>query len=139
MKWTDKQLDIINTRNRNILVSAAAGSGKTAVLVERIVSLITDERENIDVDQLLVLTFTRAAASEMKERLRERLEELQESNNNDNIVKQLTLLNNATITTIDSFCGKVVKENFDKIDLDPNYRIAEEIEVDSQQYFGRIL
>ena len=75
MKWTDKQLDIINTRNRNILVSAAAGSGKTAVLVERIVSLITDERENIDVDQLLVLTFTRAAASEMKERLRERLEE----------------------------------------------------------------
>ena len=76
MKWTDKQLDIINTRNRNILVSAAAGSGKTAVLVERIVSLITDERENIDVDQLLVLTFTRAAASEMKERLRERLEEL---------------------------------------------------------------
>ena len=67
MKWTDKQLDIINTRNRNILVSAAAGSGKTAVLVERIVSLITDERENIDVDQLLVLTFTRAAASEMKE------------------------------------------------------------------------
>lgn len=88
MKWTDKQLDIINTRNRNILVSAAAGSGKTAVLVERIVSLITDERENIDVDQLLVLTFTRAAASEMKERLRERLEELQESNNNDNIVKQ---------------------------------------------------
>ena len=104
MKWTDKQLDIINTRNRNILVSAAAGSGKTAVLVERIVSLITDERENIDVDQLLVLTFTRAAASEMKERLRERLEELQESNNNDNIVKQLTLLNNATITTIDSFC-----------------------------------
>ena len=79
MKWTDKQLDIINTRNRNILVSAAAGSGKTAVLVERIVSLITDESENIDVDQLLVLTFTRAAASEMKERLRERLEELQES------------------------------------------------------------
>ena len=130
MKWTDKQLDIINTRNRNILVSAAAGSGKTAVLVERIVSLITDESENIDVDQLLVLTFTRAAASEMKERLRERLEELQESNNNDNIVKQLTLLNNATITTIDSFCGKVVKENFDKIDLDPNYRIAEEIEVE---------
>lgn len=130
MKWTDKQLDIINTRNRNILVSAAAGSGKTAVLVERIVSLITDERENIDVDQLLVLTFTRAAASEMKERLRERLEELQESNNNDNIVKQLALLNNATITTIDSFCGKVVKENFDKIDLDPNYRIAEEIEVE---------
>lgn len=106
MKWTDKQLDIINTRNRNILVSAAAGSGKTAVLVERIVSLITDERENIDVDQLLVLTFTRAAASEMKERLRERLEELQESNNNDNIVKQLTLLNNATITTIDSFVEK---------------------------------
>ena len=122
MKWTDKQLDIINTRNRNILVSAAAGSGKTAVLVERIVSLITDESENIDVDQLLVLTFTRAAASEMKERLRERLEELQESNNNDNIVKQLTLLNNATITTID-------RRNRSRIN-EKRY---------SQQYFGRIL
>ncbi len=130
MNWTSKQLDVINTRNRNILVSAAAGSGKTAVLVERIIGLITDEKSNVNVDELLVVTFTRAAASEMKERLRERLEELQREENSDNIENQLALLNNATITTIDSFCAKVVKENFDKIDLDPGYRLADETEID---------
>ena len=130
MNWTSKQLDVINTRNRNILVSAAAGSGKTAVLVERIIGLITDEKSNVNVDELLVVTFTRAAASEMKERLRERLEELQREENSDNIENQLALLNNATLTTIDSFCAKVVKENFDKIDLDPGYRLADETEID---------
>ena len=91
MNWTSKQLDVINTRNRNILVSAAAGSGKTAVLVERIIGLITDEKSNVNVDELLVVTFTRAAASEMKERLRERLEELQREENSDNIENQLAL------------------------------------------------
>lgn len=130
MKWTEKQLKAIQTRNRNILVSAAAGSGKTAVLVERIIHMITDETADINVDQLLVVTFTRAAAAEMKERLRERLEELQEEGESSNITKQLALLNNATISTIDSFCAKVVKENFDKIDLDPGYRLADETEID---------
>ncbi|MCI9126498.1 MAG: helicase-exonuclease AddAB subunit AddA [Eubacterium sp.] len=130
MNWTSKQLEVINTRNRNILVSAAAGSGKTAVLVERIIGLITDKKSDVNVDELLVVTFTRAAAAEMKERLRERLEELQKEENSDNIEKQLALLNNATITTIDSFCAKVVKENFDKINLDPGYRLADETEID---------
>ena len=130
MKWTDKQKQVIDTRDRNILVSAAAGSGKTAVLVERIISMITDESSGINVDELLVVTFTRAAAAEMKERLRERLEEMQKESNSENIVRQLALLNNATITTIDSFCAKIVKENFDKVDLDPGYRLAEEVEID---------
>ena len=130
MNWTKKQLDVINTRNRNILVSAAAGSGKTAVLVERIIHMITDETINVNVDELLVVTFTRAAASEMKERLRDRLEEMQSENPNPNIANQLALLNNAAITTIDSFCARVVKENFDKIDLDPGYRLADETEID---------
>ena len=130
MKWTDKQKQVIYTRDRNILVSAAAGSGKTAVLVERIISMITDESLGINVDELLVVTFTRAAAAEMKERLRERLEEMQKESNSENIVRQLALLNNATITTIDSFCAKIVKENFDKVDLDPGYRLAEDVEID---------
>lgn len=130
MNWTKKQLDVIHTRNRNILVSAAAGSGKTAVLVERIIQMITDETLDVNVDELLVVTFTRAAASEMKERLRDRLEELQMEGAGSNIANQLALLNNATITTIDSFCAKVVKENFDKIDLDPGYRLADETEID---------
>lgn len=130
MDWTSKQLKVIHTRNRNILVSAAAGSGKTAVLVERIIQMITDESSDVNVDELLVVTFTRAAASEMKERLRERLEELLDKTAGEKIANQLALLNNATITTIDSFCAKVVKENFDKIDLDPGYRLAEETEID---------
>lgn len=131
VKWTDRQLDVINTRNRNILVSAAAGSGKTAVLVERIIKMITDNEDDTDIDQLLVVTFTRAAAGEMKERIRERLEKMAEGNPKDaNVRKQLSLIHNASISTIDSFCATVVKENFDKIDLDPNFRIADNTEIE---------
>ena len=131
VKWTNRQLDVINTRNRNILVSAAAGSGKTAVLVERIIKMITDSEDDTDIDQLLVVTFTRAAAGEMKERIRERLEKMAEDNPKDaNLRKQLSLIHNASISTIDSFCATVVKENFDKIDLDPNFRIADNTEIE---------
>lgn len=131
MKWTEKQLDVINTRGRNILVSAAAGSGKTAVLVERIIQLITDEEADVNIDELLVVTFTRAAASEMKERIREALEKIAESQpDNENVIKQLALIHNANISTIDSFCATVVRENFDKIDLDPNFRIGDETEIE---------
>lgn len=131
MKWTEKQLDVINTRGRNILVSAAAGSGKTAVLVERIIKLITDKEADVNIDELLVVTFTRAAASEMKERIREALEKLSEREpENENVIKQLALIHNANISTIDSFCATVVRENFDKIDLDPNFRIADETEIE---------
>lgn len=119
MDWTNKQLEVINCRERNILVSAAAGSGKTAVLVERIIKMITDEKEPVDIDRLLVVTFTRAAASEMRERIRESLEKMSEANPEDiNLQKQLSFIHNSKITTIDSFCASVVKENFDKIDLD---------------------
>lgn len=130
-QWTDKQLKVINTRDRNILVSAAAGSGKTAVLVERIVKLITDKNNPVDIDQLLVVTFTRAAALEMKERVRDALEAMSDQYPEDvNIARQLAFIHNANISTIDSFCGRVVKENFDKIDLDPNFRIADETEIE---------
>lgn len=131
MQWTEKQLDVINTRDRNILVSAAAGSGKTAVLVERIIKMITDSENPTDIDQLLVVTFTRAAASEMRERIREALEKLAEKEpDNVNVQKQLSFIHNAQITTIDSFCASVVRENFDKIDMDPNFRIADETEIE---------
>lgn len=131
MRWTEKQLDVINTRGRNILVSAAAGSGKTAVLVERIIKMITDQKEPVDIDRLLVVTFTRAAALEMKERVREALEKKAEECPEDiNLQKQLSFIHNAHISTIDSFCASVVRDNFDKIDLDPNFRIADETEIE---------
>ena len=105
MKWTKEQQQVIDIRNRNILVSAAAGSGKTAVLVERIIQKITAKENPIDIDRLLVVTFTKAAAAEMRERIGAAIEKkLEEQPDDENLKKQQTLLHNAQITTIDSFC-----------------------------------
>ena len=105
MTWTEEQKKVIELRNRNILVSAAAGSGKTAVLVERILSMVTDERRPVDIDKLLIVTFTKAAAGEMKERIRDALDKrLEEDPEDEYLQRQLTLMNNAQITTIDSYC-----------------------------------
>lgn len=128
--WTEDQKKVIDLRNRNILVSAAAGSGKTAVLVERIMEMICDEKHPVDVDRLLVVTFTKAAAAEMKERvgaaIRKRLEE---QPNNGYLQKQETLLSHAQITTIDSFCSYILRNHFGEIDLDPAFRVADEGEL----------
>ena len=130
MKWTKDQQKVIDLRDRNILVSAAAGSGKTAVLVERIIKIITDKDKPIDVDRLLIVTFTKAAAAEMRERIANAVEKQLESNPyNIHLQKQLTLLHNAQITTIDSFCLNVIRNHFHKIDLNPNFRIADEGEL----------
>ncbi len=128
-QWTDEQLSAIETRKCNLLVAAAAGSGKTAVLVERIIRIITDEENPVDIDRLLVVTFTNAAASEMKERIANAISKKLEINpNSKNIQKQLTLLNRANITTMHSFCLDVIKNNFHKIDLDPSFRIGDTTE-----------
>lgn len=130
VKWTDKQKNVIDTRGRNILVSAAAGSGKTAVLVERIIRKILDKDNPVDVDKLLVVTFTKAAAAEMRERVLEALENaLEKEPDNEHLQKQQTYIHNARITTIDSFCAGVVKEHFDKIELDPGTRIVDEAQM----------
>ena len=130
MKWTKEQQNVIDFRNRNILVSAAAGSGKTAVLVERIIKKITDDTNPVDIDRLLVVTFTKAAAAEMRERIGNAIEKLLEENpENENLRKQQTLLHNAQITTIDSFCLFVVRNHFEEIGLEPNFRIADQGEI----------
>lgn len=127
ISWTDEQQQVIALRNRNILVSAAAGSGKTAVLVERILSMITDPKHPVDVDRLLIVTFTRAAAGEMKERLIRALEKrLEEMPEDEHLQQQCTLVHHALITTIDGFCAYVVKNYFYRIDLDPAFRMMEE-------------
>ena len=128
-KWTDEQLSAIKTRNCNLLVAAAAGSGKTAVLVERIIRIIINEEAPVDIDKLLVVTFTNAAAAEMRERIAIAIsKELDKNPNSKNLQKQLTLLNRANITTMHSFCLDVIKSNFHKIDLDPSFRIGDQTE-----------
>ncbi|MDD4189039.1 MAG: helicase-exonuclease AddAB subunit AddA [Eubacteriales bacterium] len=130
-KWTNEQIEAIEARDCNLLVSAAAGAGKTAVLVERIISLIADVKKPADIDRLLVMTFTNAAAYEMKQRIADRIiEELQKNPDSSSLQTQLTLLNNANIKTIHSFCLDVVKSNFSKIDIDPNFRVAEQAEIE---------
>ena len=128
--WTEEQQKVISLRNRNILVSAAAGSGKTAVLVQRILSKILDKEHPVDIDRLLIMTFTRAAAGEMKERISAALEQaLFEEPDNEHLQRQMTLIHTAQITTIDSFCSYIIKNYFHMIGLDPGYRTADEGEL----------
>lgn len=130
VKWTEEQQKVIDLRNRNILVSAAAGSGKTAVLVERIIRRLTDEKDPADVDRLLIVTFTEAAAAEMKERIGAAIEkELLRRPEDAHLERQATLIHSASITTIHSFCLSVIRDHFHVIDIDPGFRIAEEGEL----------
>lgn len=125
MNWTEDQKKIIDARNCNLLVSAAAGSGKTAVLVERIIEMISDKENPIDVDQLLVVTFTKAAAAQMKDKIVKALEKMLESEpQNEHYLKQINYINQANILTIDSFCYKVVKEHFHVLGIDPGIRVG---------------
>ena len=130
MKWTKEQEQAIYEKNTNILVAAAAGSGKTAVLVERIINKIINE--NIDIDKLLVVTFTNTAASEMRERVLNAIyEKLENDSENQNLQRQITLLNKASICTIDSFCLDVVRNHFYKLDnVSPNFRIGDTTEIE---------
>lgn len=130
VKWTKEQAQAINEKGSNILVAAAAGSGKTAVLVERIINKIINEK--IDIDKLLVVTFTNAAASEMRERILDAIyKKLEEYPENENLQRQITLINKASICTIDSFCLEVVRNNFFELDnISPNFRIADTTEIE---------
>ncbi|MCI8760263.1 MAG: helicase-exonuclease AddAB subunit AddA [Clostridia bacterium] len=130
VKWTKEQQDAIYEKNKNILVAAAAGSGKTAVLVERIINKILYDK--IDIDKLLVVTFTNSAASEMRERVLNAIyKELEENPEDENLQRQITLLNQASICTIDSFCLEVVRNNFYELEnISPNFRIADTTEIE---------
>ncbi|MCR5155970.1 MAG: helicase-exonuclease AddAB subunit AddA [Butyrivibrio sp.] len=127
IEFTEEQQAVIDARKSNILVSAAAGSGKTAVLVERIIQMMS---EGLDIDHLLVVTFTRAAASQMKEKITAAIHErLAQDPEDAHFQRQETLIHNAQITTIDSFCQYVVRNNFNTIGLDPSYRVGDEGEL----------
>jgi ATP-dependent helicase/nuclease subunit A len=128
-KWTEEQKEAIFTKNCNLLVAAGAGAGKTAVLVERIIQRIIDDKENVDIDKLLVVTFTNAAAGEMRERVGDAISrQLEARPESKKLQRQLTLLNQSNIMTIHSFCLKVIKNNFHVIDLDPSFRVSDNTE-----------
>ncbi|MBQ9297968.1 MAG: helicase-exonuclease AddAB subunit AddA [Clostridia bacterium] len=129
VKWTDEQLQAIKEKGENILVAAGAGSGKTAVLVERIIQKIINEK--IDIDKILVVTFTNAAAAEMRERILEAIyKKLDETPEDEHLQKQIVLLGKANISTIHSFCLDVIKNNFYQIEVSPNFRIGDTAEIE---------
>ncbi len=129
IRFTEKQQKILNARNHNVLVSAAAGSGKTAVLVERIVRMISEGEHPLDIDRLLVVTFTRAAAAQMRERIARAVSQrLEEHPEDRHLQRQETLLHHAQITTIDSFCTFLLRNNFSEINLDPGFRQMDDTE-----------
>ena len=119
IKWTKEQLDVIQARDCNILVAAAAGSGKTAILTQRIIEILTDDAHPVDIDRILVLTFTRAAAAEMRARISAGLDKkLEENPDNQRWRQQKMLLGYARICTLDSFCERLVRDHFDMLDID---------------------
>lgn len=128
-EWTKEQSEAINARGCNLLVAAAAGAGKTAVLVERIIRKITDEKNPVDIDRMLIVTFTNAAASEMRERIGEAIaKELDRNPGSENMRRQLSLLSRANIMTVHSFCKEVIEKNIDAVEIDPGFRVADETE-----------
>lgn len=140
--YTQEQMNVITLRNRNILVSAAAGSGKTTVLVERIISRICDEKDPVDIDRLLVLTFTDAAAGEMRERIQVAIDEQLKINpTNEHMQRQATLIHNAQISTIHSFCLFLLRNHFNDIGLDPGFRVADqgELKLLTEDVLGNLL
>ena len=142
MNFTPEQQKVIELHNSNILVSAAAGSGKTAVLVERIIRMICEGEHPADIDRLLIVTFTNAAAAEMRERIAAGIAaRLDADPGNEHIQKQSALLHNAQITTIDSFSLFLIRNHFNEIGLDPDFRVADEGEIKllQQEVLGQLL
>ena len=133
VKWTEERQQAIKEKGANILVAAAAGSGKTAVLVERIINKVINEK--IDIDRILVVTFTSAAASEIRERILEAIyKKLEENPEDTNLQKQINLINKANISTIHSFCLDVIRNNFYELDISSNFRVADTTEIELMKY-----
>ena len=131
IRFTEQQTRVLQARKHNLLVSAAAGSGKTAVLVERIVRMISEGDAPLDIDRLLVVTFTKAAAAQMRERIGQAIaQRIELDPSNTHLIRQEILLHNAQITTIDSFCTFVLRNNFSEIDMDPGFRQMDQTEAD---------
>lgn len=133
--WTSAQLDAINSRNGTVLVSAAAGSGKTAVLVQRVIERLTDNENPTSADKLLVVTFTKAAAAEMRGRIEIAIiEKIHENPTDTRLIRQQILLSQANISTVDSFCSKIAREFFEKLDISPEFKIVADKQKEDLQH-----
>lgn len=131
IEFTREQKKVIELHQENILVSAAAGSGKTAVLVERIIQMVSDASHPVDIDRLLIVTFTNAAAGEMRDRISSAIaDKLSEHPENEHLQRQSALIHHAQITTIDSFCLFLIRNHFQDIGIDPAFRVADEGEME---------
>ena len=142
VSWTKEQQKVIDSRGKSLLVSAAAGSGKTAVLVARILSKIMDPVSPVDIDRLLVVTFTNAAASGMRERITKSIEDaLKKDPGNTHLQRQSALIHNAQITTIDSFCLQLIRNHFHIIGLEPDFRVADpgELHLIKEEVFTKVI
>ena len=129
-EFTHAQKQAVESRNGTILVSAAAGSGKTTVLVERVIQRLADKENPCPADSLLIVTFTKAATAQMKEKIAAALEKrLDENPSDEHLLKQRMLLPFAKISTIDSFCGEIVRENFQALGISPDFKMLEENEL----------
>ena len=139
VKWTPAQSDAIYARGKSIAVSAAAGSGKTAVLTRRIIERVCAEDASGDISRILVVTFTKAAAGEMRERIAKALKDEIKNNPSKKVYlkKQINLLPTADICTMDSFCAKIVRENFNLAEISSDFQIIEksDLEVLKKQCF----
>ena len=128
-KWTKEQSEVISHRKGNLLVSAAAGSGKTAVLVEHVIDRLLDKEHPLSLSSVVLMTFTEAAASEMKERIKARLKEAFLESRDPHIEREIAELPNANISTIDAFCKRLIQENYTSLKIEPNFRIGEKNEL----------
>lgn len=139
VKWNEEQIQAINAKDCSVLVSAAAGSGKTAVLVERVIQLLIDKNSGVMADELLIVTFTNLAAEEMKIRINKRITQMLDMCATDSTIdethlrNQQLLLDKAHISTIDSFCKNIVKTSYAKFDISPDYRIGDQAELKAMQ------
>ena len=128
-EWTDEQKSAITSRDRTLLVSAAAGSGKTATLTERIIRSILDKENPMNISDMLIVTFTNAAVGELRERITEAVKAaIRENPEDDRLREQLLMLPGAKISTIDSFCSDILRANCDMVGISPSYRIADTAE-----------
>ena len=128
-KWTDSQRAAIDTRDRTLLVSAAAGSGKTATLTERIISSILDEKDPINIEEMLIVTYTRAAVGELRERISKAVKKaIKERPDDPRLERQLYMLPSAKISTIDAFCADILRANAERVGINPNFRVPDSAE-----------